>query len=640
MSSMEKYLGESYSDRILIELLQNADDAKSKKFEVILDKNNLIFMNDGKPFDEKDIYAICRSGASQKIRGLNIGYRGIGFKSTVNLSNEIIIKSKDVAFCFSKYKTKKLLDIIEDSDVPKIRIPFFISNSEKELIRLSPYNNMYNNFFIYKDVNSELLMNELYSFVSNDFIFLNNIECIKLSINDFVFEIIIKRTKNKISITSNKNTTEWLIIGDEANKIGFLMDNEKIVKCDDKDSLYYAFLPTKDVCVYNFKVNGDFYTDPSRKNIIMDEHNKKVIEKIANHIFMYIILLFNNKDSNLHSVIELINNKKSFSKLNDYLSKCLEEYLKTNWIEQQNGEKISLCSFFRKPAFLNDEEWKVLLESSNILKGDIKYKKYLVKNLYPVINKYAAKDINYYDWMTIISQEHILDAFSKENQRKLYINIIKELRNQSMISNIDINLENATILFNNRYINLKEATNDVKVEFINDLKDSMTINEINWLIEKLKVRMKYKKDELIINKEITNKSVSNILMHKPIFKWRSAEQQCADYEKSLGNTVKDVSKQNLGYDILSIDKDGNEKYIEVKFIQSNINKFSITNNEYTTAHMYKDKYYICLVYTKDTHIVFEYIKNPIESLNFEKVVRQWEWICEEFQGEKIELNLY
>ena len=73
MAAMEKYMAESYSSRILIELLQNADDAGSDKVLVTQYNDSLIIANNGRPFTETDIIAISRSGSSQKKRGETIG---------------------------------------------------------------------------------------------------------------------------------------------------------------------------------------------------------------------------------------------------------------------------------------------------------------------------------------------------------------------------------------------------------------------------------------------------------------------------------------------------------------------------------------------------------------------------------------
>ena len=102
MASMEKYMAESYGDRILIELLQNADDAMSTNVKMIVNDDFVIFANNGKAFDENDVISICRSGASHKIKGVQIGHRGIGFKSTTSMSNDIVIYSNNTYFSFSK----------------------------------------------------------------------------------------------------------------------------------------------------------------------------------------------------------------------------------------------------------------------------------------------------------------------------------------------------------------------------------------------------------------------------------------------------------------------------------------------------------------------------------------------------------
>ena len=101
LAAMEKYMSESYNGRTFVELLQNADDAFSKKIKVFIVDNALIVANDGRPFNKEDIMSICRSGASNKERGNNIGYRGVGFKSSTTISTEIVIHSESTYFSFS-----------------------------------------------------------------------------------------------------------------------------------------------------------------------------------------------------------------------------------------------------------------------------------------------------------------------------------------------------------------------------------------------------------------------------------------------------------------------------------------------------------------------------------------------------------
>ena len=100
LAAMERYMSESYDGRTFVELLQNADDADSTRVKVFIVDNTLIVANDGRAFNENDIMSICRSGASSKQRGENIGYRGVGFKSATTISTEIVIHSADTYFTF------------------------------------------------------------------------------------------------------------------------------------------------------------------------------------------------------------------------------------------------------------------------------------------------------------------------------------------------------------------------------------------------------------------------------------------------------------------------------------------------------------------------------------------------------------
>ena len=129
LAAMEKYMSESYDGRTFVELLQNADDAGASRIKVFSINGALVVANDGRPFNENDIMAICRSGASSKQRGSNIGYRGVGFKSATTISTEIVIYSAGAYFTFSKSVCAQALHKSEDK-VPTVRIPFSYKESD------------------------------------------------------------------------------------------------------------------------------------------------------------------------------------------------------------------------------------------------------------------------------------------------------------------------------------------------------------------------------------------------------------------------------------------------------------------------------------------------------------------------------
>ena len=176
MAKMEFYMAESYSERLFIELLQNADDAKSTRIISYFNNGNLYFGNNGKPFDESDLIAISRSGASAKKRGTTIGYRGVGFKSATSISNDILIHSSNTYFSFSKERCAKILGM-NSNDVPTVRIPLFVDKIDiniQEDINLLKENG-YTTVFVFKNVNIDKYLDEVKNINEGYFLFLNNI---------------------------------------------------------------------------------------------------------------------------------------------------------------------------------------------------------------------------------------------------------------------------------------------------------------------------------------------------------------------------------------------------------------------------------------------------------------------------------
>lgn len=88
--------------------------------------------------------------------------------------------------------------------------------------------------------------------------------------------------------------------------------------------------------------------------------------------------------------------------------------------------------------------------------------------------------------------------------------------------------------------------------------------------------------------------------------------------RKLSESVKRVSVEDcrLGYDILSYNLDGSEKYIEVKSSEKINNEFYLTSNELTQLNKYKEKYSIYLV--QGIHVSNKTFKNIIQINNPEK----------------------
>ena len=115
-----------------------------------------------------------------------------------------------------------------------------------------------------------------------------------------------------------------------------------------------------------------------------------------------------------------------------------------------------------------------------------------------------------------------------------------------------------------------------------------------------------------------------------IQRWRSAEENALAALNGNGFRLRDVSTQNVGYDLEGTDPNGNEICIEVKSIDFAGQKFRMTNNEFAAAQYKQDKYYLAIVMQTADALEISIIKNPVNSLNMNRQCVQWVWECSEY----------
>jgi len=96
----------SSKDRMFFELIQNADDAASKKGAVVHVQTSgdyLIVRHNGNSFDKDDFEAITSAANGTKKANENkTGYKGIGFKSVFTDSEKVFIKTGGYQFMFDR----------------------------------------------------------------------------------------------------------------------------------------------------------------------------------------------------------------------------------------------------------------------------------------------------------------------------------------------------------------------------------------------------------------------------------------------------------------------------------------------------------------------------------------------------------
>ncbi|MBI4662203.1 MAG: DUF3883 domain-containing protein [Verrucomicrobia bacterium] len=95
------------SSGFVLELIQNAEDAglgleQAGEVTITISRDRLKFVHNGRPFDEKNLGAICGIRPSKKPEQGTLGYLGIGFKSVFKVSDCAEVYSNGYHFKFDR----------------------------------------------------------------------------------------------------------------------------------------------------------------------------------------------------------------------------------------------------------------------------------------------------------------------------------------------------------------------------------------------------------------------------------------------------------------------------------------------------------------------------------------------------------
>lgn len=631
LAGLETYISESYNNRSFIELLQNADDAKSTRFLVCKIGNHLLVANDGKIFDDHDLISLCRSASSGKERGNSIGYRGIGFKSVVNFANEVHILSGDMNITFSRELTKEVVE--KATRVPLIRIPHPIRN--KILHELEPAiseykNEGYTTFFVFTGLVVDQIEDDYNNLSNTSLLFLHNITEIKNELLGTVIKIRNKKLGkgNEVEIfDSTKLLSSWLLYSSFDTSIAFKKDNQTVSALSRTDAFVYSFLPTEDISGLGILVNSDFSTDPSRRHLIKDDTTRDNIKKVCE---LYKSIFLENifkQDAESQSIIK---------SLVPYSEPSLVQFTGNHFEKEFTNEiknTLKLDDVVFRPLWLNSKDFNLIIDKTDWKSIDINdsnptlfaYLKYLgAKEL--TIDDIVSLDIINSLNLTLTGCIQIasrllkqsifnvgfkkfdlinLKLFYSSNERKTLIEInnensfIDESYLDSLIDNGVTNNDFKVLFKKNNLSNLLLRLNEKNTGNI----QKMTTPLIDESEEQTMDKYEFKGD---IKEETTSpmfddwykniQSVGNDGENNPLQapKWRTAEQQVLYVLNQNGFHLTDVSKQNLGYDLEGTDSFGSNVCIEVKSINYPGQSFKMTNNEYAVAQLKGNSFLIAV----------------------------------------------
>lgn len=643
LAAMEKYMSESYDGRTFVELLQNADDAESKRVKVFLVDDTLVVANDGRSFDKKDIMAICRSGASSKQRGDNIGYRGVGFKSATTISTEIVIHSASAYFTFSKSICAKMLGKKEDQ-VPTVRIPFPYDRTKLSI----KVNNAidvckkdgFTTFFIFMQANAKKFLKELDGFNAGWLLFLKHISEVGIECDLFGKKCTLKRKKlsdAEILLSVNGSNDQWYIVSANNVSIAFKYDAvEGILPCGTDEAVFHCFLPTLDKTGFPFKVNADFSTDPSRKHIIQDESTNKAIISIQNLYADTVCRIMHKGDEPYYPVLSLLNTHTTLNSLITQLESGLLERLRVSeWVPLNNGQYVTPGNAKAFPKWLDSSERNLILIRIPSMACNTPQLAFMEKaeKAEALLNKLGATELTIRKLSEILTNADYMQQFPAYLLGKIFVYCYRAMSlDRKMISKMFVPLSKG-------YITLVDTSSDTELdpEFISTAKSLLNAKEIESLavsypafsvLQKKKVKALTPLKKQNIQDGNAMAKTSQLAVNK----WKTPVQNCMAIEVLNGNTVKDVGRKCDEYSVISTDPDGSVFYIAVKTVGVLGDSFKLTESEYSAAQRLGDSYKVYLFTTETSNIKYTVIVNPIDTLQMKKVVKEWEWLCESYDS--------
>lgn len=648
LAKMEQYIAESYKTRSFIELIQNADDAGAKRFGIHQIGSDLIVGNDGHVFTPEDVEALCRSGSSHKVRGQQtIGYRGIGFKSVVNISKRIFVLSGEYVFGFDRAETMRQFPSL--TNVPLIRIPFVPSPKEVLLLksRVAAIQNRsaYKTIFIFESGGDRLVADELSAIDRHAFLFLRSVQTIEIELPDRQRSIEIGRAvvegREVISLRDGDATDSWLLLRHpqaQCDVVAFKLQDGEIVSAEQSISVVHSFLPTTEAAGARLKINGDYSTDPSRKSIDLDEASQASFEHASTLIAKAIQKSI--EDGGIPGILRPLTAECSPGRFKRLLHESLAKHFEQTEV-LVNGRKRLLRDLRLRPEWLNYEDYVALCAGEGLHIGTEVISR--LPELPDLLERLGTTRLLLSEALAQVNLSHL----SPLGAAQIVAKCANQYRYDLTAERVSFLQEICLFPVNDRLVKASDvkSLNDLEPEFKAYLFDAVPPNDLGPFLSKLAVSFDVsgpvadRADHQDISPSSVPSRISTAVFTSGLTRWRSAEKNAEEYFRALPGvlTVTDVTVANMGYDLEVVYSSGQRLFVEVKSVKTFNEPIKITNNEYASAHKHGSTYCLAIAINGDRFEMMV-VRDPIRSLMFQKQIERWSWLCESYVG-KLELPL-
>ncbi|WP_406008386.1 DUF3883 domain-containing protein [Streptomyces sp. NBC_00637] len=564
IARMEELLADTYRDRVPYELLQNSDDAGSTSVVVEdLGDGRFRWSNDGRSLDAADVEALCRSANSTKSRGGDsIGYRGIGFKSLAAIASRIEVRSAGVRFAFDRAAAAALLGEPGKDAVPLIRIP-------AEVCAEASADGVAFTVACRPDATASLTVIDPLSAL-----FLRNVTRIRTSSATARQDILIGRDSSRVVLRLGADEAAFGLLRHGAATVAVPLDARALAMTGVRGRLA-CFLPLQDEVGLPVIVSGDILTDPSRTHAVTaHESTQRVLTDAARAIAER---LRSPGDPAFERLWQLVLDGEDLRSVMVSATASAGKLLVTSLREEMTARRPS---FAHSPLPLEPRDIAVVFPGG------------APSALYEPRNQAAARALKAVLGLRSID---LAAALAEVNPAELTDTLRARLG------------EHLRELARTHGRKLTEAES----RLVHEAAPQEETPAVPDLAEKLRVTKAPPRSE---------DSLASVLK-----RWRVAELAAKEYLNQLGWTLRDVSGQNVGYDLEGADPQGKPVRIEVKKVDRPDARFAMTNNEMSLMLTEPGGYLLAIVVGDGRQARLMLLDPSRDDLPKERVCRRWDW---------------
>ncbi|WP_426569998.1 sacsin N-terminal ATP-binding-like domain-containing protein [Streptomyces canus] len=564
IARMEELLADTYRDRVPYELLQNSDDAGSR-FVLVEDlgEGRFRWSNDGRLLDAADVEALCRSANSTKSRGGDsIGYRGIGFKSLAAIAHRIDVQSAGVRFTFDRTAAAALLGEPDANAVPLIRIPVEVQTD-------APADGVVFTVTCRPDA-----MGAPGEIDPLSALFLRNVTRIRTLTATARRDILIERDTSRVVLRLDGDEAAFGLLRHGVATVAVPLDARALSLTGVRGRLA-CFLPLQDEVGLPVVVSGDILTDPSRTHAVTaDETTRRVLTDAARAIAER---LRSPGDPTFERLWQLILDGEDLRSMMVSATASVGKLLVTSLRDEMTARRPS---FAHSPFPLEPQDMAVIFPGG------------APSALYEPSNRAAARalkavlglhSIDFTTALTEVDPSMLSDALRSrlgEHFKELARTHGRKLtESESRI--------------------VHETTPQEETPVAPDTAGGICVTKAAPL---------------------SDGSLASVLK-----RWRVAELAAKEYLNQLGWKLRDVSGQNVGYDLEGTDLQGKPVRIEVKKVDRPDARFAMTNNEMSLMLMEPGGYLLAILVGDGRHAQLMLLDPSRDDLPKERVCRRWDW---------------